>query len=47
MNSFLRLLIDFWIQFLEERVDFHKVLLIGEKLMPAMEAVEKEKTQSL
>ena len=36
----MRLLVDFWAQFLEERVDFEKVIKIGEKLMPAMESVD-------
>lgn len=40
INSLLRILVDFWAQFLEERVDFNKVVQIGEKLMPAMDAVE-------
>ena len=36
INGLMRILVDFWAQFLEERVDFFKVVQIGEKLMPAM-----------
>lgn len=39
VSALMRLLIEFWTQFLDERVDFQKVLQTAEKITPILGSI--------